>query len=419
MPLDAIYRLPYRHLSDRGLGNVLIVGAGTGNDVAVALAQGARHVDAVEIDPVLHRTGVERHPDHPYQDLRVTSHIQDGRAFLERSHDRYDLILFALPDSLTLVAGQSSLRLESYLFTEESIQQAKDHLEPGGVFSMYNYYRPLVFDRFAGTLHAVFGRAPCVDFGSAQGSRRQAVLTDSADPAAVTCDASATWHPPAEGAPAPASDDHPFPYLRERTIPLFYVIALLLILLGSAITVRAASGPFTAMRGYVDLSFMGAAFLLLETKNVVQFALLFGTTWFVNALVFAGILVAVLAAVEVARRSRLPRPSVLYAALFAALLIAWAVPPSSLLGLASIPRFAAATALAFAPVFLANLVFAQRFREVASSSVAFGANLLGAMAGGVLEYLALVAGYRFLLVVVAALYGLAFAAGRRVVARST
>ena len=66
------------------------------------------------------------------------------------------------------------------------------------------------------------------------------------------------------------------------------------------------------MRRYVDLFFMGAAFLLLETKNVVQFALLFGTTWFVNALVFAGVLLCVLAAVEVARHVRLPRPALLY-----------------------------------------------------------------------------------------------------------
>ena len=51
------------------------------------------------------------------------------------------------------------------------------------------------------------------------------------------------------------------------------------------------------MAGFADLFFMGAAFMLLETKSVVQFALLFGTTWFVNALVFAGVLLAVLAAV--------------------------------------------------------------------------------------------------------------------------
>ena len=67
---------------------------------------------------------------------------------------------------------------------------------------------------------------------------------------------------------------------------------------------------------------------------------------------------------------------------------------------------------AFAPIFLANLVFAQRFKQVGSSTVAFAANLLGAMVGGVLEYLALLNGYRFLLVLVAVLYGLAFLFGR-------
>src|SRR5216117_2959770 len=122
---------------------------------------------------------------------------------------------------------------------------------------------------------------------------------------------------------------------------------------------------------------MGAAFLLLETKNVVQFALLFGTTWFVNSLVFAGVLLSVYAAVEVARRLRLRRPLALYGALLAALVVAWLVPQRWLLDLAAAPRFAAATALAFAPIFLANLVFAQRFRSVGSSTIAFGSNLLG------------------------------------------
>lgn len=173
------------------------------------------------------------------------------------------------------------------------------------------------------------------------------------------------------------------------------------------------------MRPYVDLFFVGAACLLLETKNVVQFALLFGTTWFVNSLMFAGILLAVLAAVEVARRLRLPDRRVLYVLLAASLLLAWAVPPSSLLGLALVPRFAAAVALAFAPVFLANLVFSQRFRDVGASTVAFGANLLGAMLGGVLEYGALVVGYRALLIVAAALYALAFVTGRRHLDAST
>jgi hypothetical protein len=54
-----------------------------------------------------------------------------------------------------------------------------------------------------------------------------------------------------------------------------------------------------------------------------------------------------------------------------------------------------------------------RFKGVGSSTVAFGANLLGAMVGGGLEYLALILGFNALLVVVAVLYGLALLTGRR------
>ncbi len=181
-------------------------------------------------------------------------------------------------------------------------------------------------------------------------------------------------------------------------------MSLGLILLASLAGVRAFGGRFGSMRPYTDLFCMGVAFLLLETTNVVRFALLFGTTWLVNALVFAGILLAVLAAVETARRVRLPRPPVLYALLALAVAAAWLVPTGSMLELAIVPRFAAGVALAFAPVYLANLIFAQRFRDVGSSTIAFGANLLGAMVGGVVEYLALVTGYRALLLLVAVTY---------------
>jgi hypothetical protein len=405
------YLYPYTHLVKNELGNVLIVGAGTGNDVAVALSQGAKHIDAVEIDPVLYQIGRDHHPDLPYQDPRVSVHIDDGRAFLEQTSQRYNLILFALPDSLVQISGQSSLRLESFLFTIESIQAVREHLAPDGVFSMYNYYRPFVFDRFAATLEAVFGHAPCVDLGTNLGPRRQGVLTVSISPGAVTC--AARWSGDLTSAPEPATDDHPFPYVYGRTIPLFYYASLLLMLAAAILLVRLGSGPLRDLTAFVDLFFMGAAFLLLETKNVVQFALLFGTTWLVNALVFAGVLLSVFAAVEVARRVRLPRPAPLYLALLTALAIAWVVPEHRLLALAPAVRFAVATAIAFAPIFLANLVFAQRFKGEGSSTVAFGANLLGAMVGGVLEYGAIITGYRDLLFVVGLFYALAFVIGHR------
>jgi hypothetical protein len=369
---------------------------------------GAGHVDAVEIDPRLLQLGRQLHPDHPYADPRVDAYVNDGRAFLEQTDARYDLIIFALPDSLTLVAGQSSIRLESYLFTREAFTAARQHLAPGGAFSMYNYYRERwLVDRYAGTLQEVFGTPPCIDNA---GGGQLAALTVALDPGDLTC--STPWSAAGE-VPAPATDDHPFPYLREAGVPSFYLLTIGLILAASLMLVRGAAGSLRPMRSYVDLAAMGAAFLLLETKNVVQFALLFGTTWFVNALVFAGVLLSVLAAIEVARRYRAKRPSLLYLALLAALAVAWLLPATALLHLDFWPRLVVAATVAFLPIFLANLVFAGRFRDVSDSTGAFGANLLGAMLGGLIEYVALLTGYHALLLVVAALYGVAWWLGRR------
>ena len=87
----------------------------------------------------------------------------------------------------------------------------------------------------------------------------------------------------------------------------------------------------------------------------------------------AGVLIAVYLAVETANRLRLPRPAVLYVALIAALALAWLVPQESLLALPVVPRFLAGCALAFAPIYLANLIFAQRFSGVETAGAAFAA----------------------------------------------
>ena len=296
--LQKVYSQPYLDAPRNPLSDVLIVGAGTGDDVANALLKGAKHIDAVEIDPELYQLGKRLNPDHPYQNPRVTVHINDGRAFLEQTHTKYDMILFALPDSLTLVAGQSSLRLESYLFTLQAVEAAKAHLNPAdGLFAMYNYYRtPWLRDRLANTLEVAFGHAPCADNEGFSLS----MLSQTVNPGALHC--SSLWQRPANVV-APATDDHPFVYLDGSTIPWIYRITLALILLASIVLVRPAACPYRRIGGFVDLFFMGAAFMLLERKNIVQFALLFGTTWFVNALATAGVLAAAFAAVEVSRHA--------------------------------------------------------------------------------------------------------------------
>ena len=156
--LPAFYTQIYTWFPNRAFDRVLIVGAGSGTDVAVALAHGAKHVDAVEIDSTIQQIGIRDHPDHPYDDPRVTRWVDDGRSFLRQNHERYDLILFALPDSLTLVSTTASIRLESFLFTNEAFASVRDHLADDGAFVMYNYYRePWLVAKLGSMLRDTFG----------------------------------------------------------------------------------------------------------------------------------------------------------------------------------------------------------------------------------------------------------------------
>ena len=173
-------------------------------------------------------------------------------------------MLFALPDSLTLVSGNSSLRLESYLFTREAVAAARSHLAKGGAFAMYNSYRKRwLIDRYGRTLTEVFGHRPCLD--SVGGGSRRGALVAGLARGDQRC--ARTWQASAAGAPAPATDDHPFPYLLKRGIPSYYLGVLLAVLLCALVSVRAVAGPLGSLRPYADLFFMGAAFLLLETAT--------------------------------------------------------------------------------------------------------------------------------------------------------
>ncbi|HEY6203186.1 MAG TPA: spermidine synthase [Candidatus Limnocylindria bacterium] len=415
-PKEAYYDQVYRWFPGRTFAKALIIGAGSGTDLSVALAHGVKAVDAVEIDPGIQAIGRTQHPDRPYADPRVSVTITDGRAFMRNSSERYDLILFAVTDSLTLVSSTSNLRLESFLFTEESFATARDHLTPDGVFVMYNYYRePWLVQRYANMVARVFGSRPITrtyptgDFGAAviaNGPLVQALAGgrppgDTIEPVDLA------------SAPRPATDDWPFPYLRDPGIALHYVLGLAIMIALAAVgvggTLRFIGLPLNSFGArFAHFFLLGVAFLLLETRSIVTFSLLFGTTWYVNALVFFAILGSVLAAVAVNSRLRSRDPRLLYAGLATSLVVAYLLPPSSLLIEPAALRYAVGSLIAFAPVFFANLVFTFSFRDSDAADLAFGANLVGAMVGGVLEWSALVTGYQALLLVVAGVYLLAW-----------
>ena len=412
---EPFYDQIYQWFPGRTFGRALVIGAGSGTDTAYALANGVQAIDAVEIDPRILALGEREHPDHPYADPRVREYVDDGRAFLRSSSDRYDLIVFALPDSLTLVSTSANIRLESFLFTREAFASARDHLAPNGVFVLYNYYRqPWLLAKIEGMLTDVFRTAPLVrQYDAPIGSA--AVLAASATPFPVADRAALVTAASANESPAGSTDDWPFLYLRDRAIAPYYLVALSFILLvalvATVLGARLVAAPLAAFSPHFFL--LGAAFLLLETRSLTIFSLLFGTTWTVNAMAFAAILASVLLAIGVNAVTRPPRV-VLYSGLAVALVIAYVLPPSALLFDPAWLRYLAAAVIAFAPVFFANLVFTASFRDTRTADMAFASNLIGAMVGGVLEYAALITGYQALLILVAALYAAAYLAGSRV-----
>ncbi|RME76836.1 MAG: hypothetical protein D6785_13275, partial [Planctomycetota bacterium] len=98
-----LYDTPYQKAQELPQGPVLIVGAGTGNDVAAALRNTHRKIDIVEIDPKILQIGKELHPERPYSNPRVTIFNEDARNFFIHSpSSKYSLIVFGFLDSHTL-----------------------------------------------------------------------------------------------------------------------------------------------------------------------------------------------------------------------------------------------------------------------------------------------------------------------------
>jgi spermine/spermidine synthase len=430
---EYFYQWPYAVFGDT-FANVLILGAGSGTDVAAALRHGAKHVDAVDIDPVILRLGAERHPDRPYSDPRVTIVNDDARHYLRTTKKRYDLIVFALIDSLTVQSSFSGVRLESYMFTRESFEAVRDHLMPGGAMAIYNYFREKwLVDRLANTLADVFGREPLGHVHQDRaylgvmlaGPRLAELRTPPPLPSDVAAygqspDPSPS-HPLARDASVTeATDDWPFLYMRARGLPLHYVAALALVLAVSAASVwlaRRRAGLAGPSGWSWHFFFLGAGFMLLETKSIVQFALLWGSTWSSASLAIASVLVMALASALVASAFTMRRRGVIVAALLALIAINYFVPVGRIAFASRATESIFYGALVFSPVFCAGLLFSSSFKESSSTATDFGANLLGAIIGGVGEYLSLVAGYRFLLVLVVICYVVAVASAGRIADR--
>ena len=408
-PWREYYDLPFRTFRPR---RVLILGAGSGNEAFIAAENGAAEIDAVEIDPVLADLGRRTHPKRPYSLPSVRVVVDDARAFLSRAEGPYDLVVMSALDSHKHVSGLN-LRLESFVYTVESFRRIKDLLAPDGAFCLnLSAQRPWMAGRTWRSLAQAFGHEPqlLMTRGSPFASIAYISTPDGARVPGETLDSLGILEfAPNEAmrAEQPATDDWPFLYLESRRIPtlqLAAILALFVLSAGAAYGCGYRSGP-----GDLHFFLLGAAFMLLETRGLTSAALLFGTTWLVNAIVIGGILALLWAGNEAVLRGRAPRRNVAFGLLVASLAVSYFLPLQTLLVLDRPLRLVAGALWIGLPVLWASFLFSAAFEKTPRPASALGANLLGVVFGACLEQLSNVVGLRALFLVALGLYALAVA----------
>lgn len=155
------------------------------------------------------------------------------------------------------------------------------------------------------------------------------------------------------------------------------------------------------------LFFLGAGFLLVETRTIAQLGLIFGSTWRVSAITIAVILALILLAnALIERRGLLPLP-VLYGGLGLALAANFLVPSGVALG-AGVLAGAGLALFYLLPLFFAGLIFASSITRYAGLAAPLASNLIGAILGGLLENLSMAVGIFALSLVALVVYAASF-----------
>lgn len=411
-----LYEFPYLLLSPR---RVLVMGSGTGNDVACALRHKAEHVDAVEIDPLMVKLGHELHAESPYKSPNVRAMVNDARAFLRQNDDKYDLVLTGVLDSHTVAGNSLSVRLDDYVYTADGLRDALSHVAPGGLLNIsYCAVDDWLAKRILENLRLAAGSPDSVVAYKRKGTQiwhylapvtpalrehlRRVLPAEYEDLSAIDT----------SGIRA-STDDWPYLYLRPMVLdPTYLAVSLAALLLSWAALGRYIRRYRSVRRWH--LFSLGAGFLLVELAIVDRLALIFGTTWIVNSVAIFAVLVTVtLANLLVLRSPEKISPKLAYLFLMGFLVLLYFVPVEKFNYLGVVTGGLAAAVLSAVPIFFAGIIFSQSFSQEDTPSVGLAFNVFGSVIGGLLEYVATYTGLRSLLLIALAIYAASFFLYRR------
>ena len=390
------YHQPYRYLQ-KVPQKALVLGAGSGNDVSVMLDEGVKQIDAVEIDPVIGNFGRTLHPDKPYMSPKVRLFNTDARQYLSESKEKYDLIVFGTLDSMTRLSALSNVRLDNFVYTIESIQAAKSLLNPdGGIVLYFMTATPDIHHKIVAMLTDVFGKPPLVKNVTAH-VFNYIYMSGAAFDYDVDMMSDITT---AEKIDLP-KDDWPYLYLAKKGIGNLYIIIITAIIFIAVIMTSLASNDmkvsiYSGKNTDIKMFFFGFAFLLLESKCITQMNLVWGATWLTSAVVFGSILAMIFfSTISISHNYVSAKTNAILLITF--LIIVYFFPITFLLKQNPWLKLVMSSIYIGLPIGLAANCFAIEFAKRTRADLAFGWNMLGAVAGGLAEYFTMLLGFKAML----------------------
>ena len=413
LPFINQYDLPYKFKPEAT--DVLIIGGGAGNDAAAAVRAKIPYVDLVEIDPKIIALGRKYHVEEPYDKANVSVHVNDGRAFLEKTTNKYDLIVMGLADSHALSSSLTNVQLDNYLYTQEALQRIKQVLRDDGILVLsFEVTRPWIGSRLQRTMTTAFGYPPKIFEVRSDGAFGWGGIMFVNGKNETTVDKILSQKPDLAAFMERQNRDYtnenintltdnwPYIYLDKPRLPLLHlaiaavIITCLLVLKRKLITKSKMDWSFF---------FLGAGFMVYEFQNISKSSLLFGNTWTTNLFVISGVLSLILAAnLAVAKKIIGLKFGVVL--LFLSLGAQLLVPVAYFNNLAGLIKVVLAMGFLNLPHFFSGIIFASLYVKSKNKASALGSNLLGSAIGGFLEVLAFWWGMQSLVLVTIVLYAL-------------
>ena len=417
------YTIPYT-MTAKNFKKILIVGSGTGNDVATALRSTNAMIDAVEIDPLVSDLGIKYHPEQPYSNKRVTLTINDARNYIKETKNRYDLIVYSLLDSHASLSSKGGVRLDSYVYTAESFFEAKKKINDDGIiFLSFAISTEEMGNKIYKMLKMNFDLDPVIlrnGTSDEKNNFKEGIYAFLVSDKKINLDLSNTYYVITDLFKNKkfyddvdiSTDDWPFFYMSYRIYPISYTILITIIFIISLFFLKQHTKMSYKKFSFTSF-FLGVGFMLMETKGITELAKIYGSTWIVVSVVIITILLmAYLANLLIIKKTKISINKVYFLLIFSlfisylATFIDFYNYPTLLL------KFAVPIILTF-PVFFSGLAFSKELLSYGSTANALSCNVLGAIVGGLLEYNSMYFGFKFLYLLAMIFYIFAYLASNK------